>query len=150
MQGTDPVEHHRVAQAHFAADVQHLVTTLRQRQVAARGFPGLHQLVGIHHESFAVGRQAGATAAADEQLARQLLLQLLHPRGDRRLGHVQTFGGGDQAATADDFKESAGQLDIHGGCRMGKVAHSSGFAQSWGELLSIVKGHFQREPCPWS
>ncbi|MNJ59551.1 hypothetical protein D3C77_552420 [compost metagenome] len=85
VQGTDPVEHHRVAQTYFTTHVQHLLAAFGQRQVAARRFPGLHQLVGITDECLAVAGQAGAVAAAHEQLAAQLLLQALHPRGDRGL-----------------------------------------------------------------
>ncbi|MCY1552790.1 hypothetical protein D9M68_892100 [compost metagenome] len=85
VQGTYPVEHHRVAQAHLTAHMQHLLATFRQRQVAARGFPGLHQLVGITDERFAIAGQAGAAAATHEQLATQLLFQALHARGDRGL-----------------------------------------------------------------
>ena len=56
------------------------------------------------------------------------------------MGDVQAFGGRDQAAAADDFKKGAGQLDIHGGCRSGKVAHSRGFAPNWGhDAVSVFK-----------
>ncbi|MNM94201.1 hypothetical protein D3C81_1065970 [compost metagenome] len=85
VQRTDPVEHHRVTQAHFAANMQHLLATFGQRQVAACRFPGLHQLVGITDEGLAIAGQAGAVAAAHEQLTAQLLFQALHPCCDRSL-----------------------------------------------------------------
>ena len=109
-----PAEHQRVAQADLATDVQHVVVTLGQRQVPARGFPGLHQLIGIDHEGFAIGRQAGAGAVAHEQRAAQLAFEFLHPRGDRGLGDVKFFGRRGQAAVADDFQKGAGEVDVHG------------------------------------
>ncbi len=115
-QADDPVEDQRIAQAHLAADVEHVAKAPWQRQVPPRRFPGLHQLRGVGHEDLAVDRQPRPGAIAHEESAFQLLLQVLYPRGDGGLGDVQAFGGGDEAAGADDLQEGARQIDIHGRC----------------------------------
>ncbi|MNV49975.1 hypothetical protein D3C71_1419550 [compost metagenome] len=109
-----PAEHQRVAQTHLATDVQHIAITFGQRQITPRGFPGLHQLIGVHHERFAIGRQAGAGTIAHEQGAAQLALEFLYPCGDRGLGDMELLGSRGQAAMANDFEEGAGEVDVHG------------------------------------
>ena len=109
-----PTEHQRVAQADLATDVQNVVITLGQRQVAARGFPGLHQLIGVDHERFAIGRQLRPGAIAHEQRTAQLAFEFLHPRGDGGLRDEQLLRSGGETAVTDDFEESASEVDVHG------------------------------------
>ncbi|MNN32136.1 hypothetical protein D3C81_1458490 [compost metagenome] len=109
-----PTEHQRIAQTDFAADVQHIVITLGQRQVPSRGFPGFHQLVGVDHEGFTVRRQACAGAIAHEQGTAQMAFKLLHAGGDCGLSDMQFFCCRRQAAVADDFQKGAGEVDVHG------------------------------------
>ncbi len=109
-----PTEDQRVAEADLAADMQHVVETVRQWQIAASGFPSLHQLVGVDHESLAIGGQSGASTIAHKQRGIELAFEFLHPGGDRGLGHMQFLGGGHQAAVASDFEKGAGEVDIHG------------------------------------
>ncbi len=113
-QALGPGQHQRVAQAHLRAEGQQLVTALRQRQVAPRGFPGLHQLSGIGDEALTVIGQPRPGPIAYEQPATQLLLEVVHPCGHRRLGDVQAFGGGDETAAANDLEKGAGEIDVHG------------------------------------
>lgn len=93
--------------------VQDVAIALGQWQVPAGRFPGLHELVGVDHERLAVAGQARAGTVAYEQRAAELAFELLDPGGDRRLGHVQLFGGRSEAAVADDFQEGAGEVDVH-------------------------------------
>jgi hypothetical protein len=76
-------------------------------------------LIGVYHERFAVGRQAGAGSIAHEQGAAQLAFEFLHPRGDRGLGDVELLGGRRKTAVTDDFQESAGEIDVHGAADVG-------------------------------
>ena len=112
-QGLGPAEHQWVAQADFATDMQHVAVAIRQRQIAPRGFPGLQQLVGIHHKRLAIGGQARAGAVAYKQGTAQLAFQVFHAGGDGGLGDVQFLGGGGEAAAAGDFEEGACQFDVH-------------------------------------
>ena len=122
-QGLGPAEHQRVAQADFAADMQHVAIAVGQWQVASGGFPGLYQLVGVDHEGLAVRRQARAGTVAYKQGAAQLAFQIFDPGGDGGLGDVQFLGGCGQAAAAGDFEKGACQFDVH---------ESPGF--EWGTL----------------
>ncbi|MNV81269.1 hypothetical protein D3C71_1749250 [compost metagenome] len=102
--------------------MQHIVVTLGQRQVPSRRFPGFHQLIGIHHEGLAIGRQPRPGTVAHEQGAAQLAFEFLHPRGDRGLGDMEFLGGGCEAAVADDFQEGTGEVDVHGVAGWGSAA----------------------------
>src|SRR5690606_10757984 len=66
----------------------------------------------------AIGGQPRPGAVAHEEPAIQLLLQVLHPRGDGGLGDMQAVGGGNEAAGADDLQEGTRQVDIHGLARV--------------------------------
>ena len=58
--------------------------------------------------------QLDTTTVAVEQPAAELAFQALDPRGDGGLGDMEFFRGGGEAATTDDFQESAGEIDVHG------------------------------------
>jgi hypothetical protein len=107
-----PTEHQRVAQTDLAADVQYIAVTLRQRQVPPCGLPGFHQLIGIYHESFAVGREAGTGAVAHEQGTAQLAFEFLYPCGDR--GWVTWSFGRCGRLPWRTISKGAGEIDVHG------------------------------------
>ena len=71
-------------------------------------------MIGIYHESFAVGREAGTGAVAHKQGTAQLAFEFLYPCGDRGLGDVELLGRCGKAAVADDFQKGAGEIDVHG------------------------------------
>ncbi len=116
-----PGQHQRVAQADLGADRQQVAIALRQRQIAPRRFPGLHQLCRVGDEPLAIGCQFRACPIAHEKPAVELLLQVAYARGDGGLGDVQAIGGGDEAAAADDLEKGAGEIDIHAVLVSGKL-----------------------------
>ena len=112
-QGFGPVEDQRVAQADFPADMQQLMQAFGARQIAPCGFPGVQQLVGVHHKGLAFGGEFCAGAVAGKQGDAEQAFELVYPCGHGRLGNVQLFGRAHQAAVADNFKESTGQVEVH-------------------------------------
>ncbi len=112
-QAPHPVKQQRIAQADLAAEVEQVAEAVRQRQVASRRIPGLHQLAGVAEEVLAVGGQARARAVAHEQPAAELPFEVLDARGDGGLGQVQAFRGSDEATAAGDLQEGTGEVDIH-------------------------------------
>ena len=58
-------------------------------------------------------RQTRTRLVADKQPAAELILQRSDPGTQGRLGQVQALRGDAEAATRQDFKKRAGQVDIH-------------------------------------
>jgi hypothetical protein len=71
------------------------------------------RVLRVAQEALAGRRQPRPGLVADEQPAAELVLERTDPGAHRRLGDVETAGGGNKAARLGDLEESPGLRDIH-------------------------------------